>query len=316
MVPSHAELQSQPGDTHLSAIAQALSPGSTARVVRRLTGGMDNGLHVIDLLEPGGDLRQVVLRRFGGEGNSPAEKATREWQVLKLLQDHGVSAPVPLLLDKSGTLAGSPAIVISYIDGKPLLRPHEASDWVCQVAQAIWQLQSVEISATRLDFLGPRKNIADVAEFELSKTERFDGHLLGASLQSAIQESITDVYDCQAVIAHDDFWPGNILWRNGQLRAIVDWNDAHLRDPATDVGYMWMDLTIVGESEAAEQFVQSYERLTIGSAPNMRMAKLLALARALPDPAYWMPSWIGSGRDDLHAADVHANFSEAVKSLV
>lgn len=155
-----------------------------------------------------------------------------------------------------------------------------------------------------------------MALFEITKAERFDGHPLGPKLRSAIQDSDGNVSSSKIVIAHDDFWPGNVLWSDGQLQAIVDWNDARLRDSATDVGYMWMDLTIVGESEAADQFVRSYERLNGRSIANIQLAKLLALARALPDPAYWMPSWVGSGRSDLQAEDVRENFRMAINSLV
>ncbi len=27
----------------------------------------------------------------------------------------------------------------------------------------------------------------------------------------------------QAVLLHGDFWPGNTLWRNGSLLAVIDW---------------------------------------------------------------------------------------------
>jgi thiamine kinase-like enzyme len=38
----------------------------------------------------------------------------------------------------------------------------------------------------------------------------------------------------QAALLHGDFWPGNILWKNGRLTAVIDWEDAALGDPVAD----------------------------------------------------------------------------------
>jgi aminoglycoside phosphotransferase (APT) family kinase protein len=37
------------------------------------------------------------------------------------------------------------------------------------------------------------------------------------------------------VLLHGDFWPGNALWRDGALVAILDWEDAAIGDPLADV---------------------------------------------------------------------------------
>ncbi len=37
------------------------------------------------------------------------------------------------------------------------------------------------------------------------------------------------------VLLHGDFWPGNLLWKEGGLVAVIDWEDAALGDPLADV---------------------------------------------------------------------------------
>jgi len=38
-----------------------------------------------------------------------------------------------------------------------------------------------------------------------------------------------------SVLLHGDFWPDNSLWKDGQLVAVIDWEDAALGDPLADV---------------------------------------------------------------------------------
>ena len=36
-------------------------------------------------------------------------------------------------------------------------------------------------------------------------------------------------------LLHGDYWPGNVLWEDGRLAAIIDWEDASVGDPLVDV---------------------------------------------------------------------------------
>ena len=36
-------------------------------------------------------------------------------------------------------------------------------------------------------------------------------------------------------LLHGDYWPGNILWKDGRLAAVIDWEDACLGDPLVDL---------------------------------------------------------------------------------
>jgi aminoglycoside phosphotransferase (APT) family kinase protein len=39
-----------------------------------------------------------------------------------------------------------------------------------------------------------------------------------------------------SVLLHGDYWPGNILWRDGTIEAVVDWEEAQFGDPALHLG--------------------------------------------------------------------------------
>ena len=87
--------------------------------------------------------------------------------------------------------------------------------------------------------------------------------------------------------AHIDYWRGNVLWEEGKISAVVDWEEAGCGDPGIDVGYCLMELVIMGMSIEAHTFLQKYQSLR-GPVPNLIFWALAATVR----PMYDMDGWI------------------------
>jgi aminoglycoside phosphotransferase (APT) family kinase protein len=62
-----------------------------------------------------------------------------------------------------------------------------------------------------------------------------------------------------AVVLHGDFWPGNILWKDKQLVAVIDWEDAALGDPLADVANSRLEILGAYGTEAMQQFTHYYQ---------------------------------------------------------
>ncbi|MCI0397582.1 MAG: phosphotransferase [Chloroflexi bacterium] len=45
-----------------------------------------------------------------------------------------------------------------------------------------------------------------------------------------------------SVLLHGDFWPGNTLWQDGKLVAVIDWEDARSGDPLIDLAISRLDI--------------------------------------------------------------------------
>jgi aminoglycoside phosphotransferase (APT) family kinase protein len=315
MPPTYEELQSAPPDDRLQAIASALGRGLKVESVTRLRGGIDNGMHVLELGGSRGRARRVVLRRYRGTESTVA-RAQKEFRLLKLVESFGIPVPQPLLLDDTGETAGTPAIVTSFIDGKPAMVPAEAPEWSRQVAEAIWKVHSADIGGADTQFFEPPVMMSEAVQRQITSTERFEGHPLGRALCEAMAEAAEHVEKVRPALIHGDYWAGNTLWNGGRLIAIVDWDDGKLGDPAMDVGYMWMDLMILGEREAADRFVEEYEQRSGGRVANLRLGALLGLSRAMPDPTRWFASWEGSGRMDITPESVMRNFDETIRECL
>ena len=87
---------------------------------------------------------------------------------------------------------------------------------------------------------------------------------------------------------HMDFWPGNILWVDGRISAVLDWDASAYGDPAIDVGNFRMEMHLRGIKGAADPFLEYYQALS-GPVRNLGFWELACAARPLPDPAAWIP---------------------------
>jgi aminoglycoside phosphotransferase (APT) family kinase protein len=61
-----------------------------------------------------------------------------------------------------------------------------------------------------------------------------------------------------AVLLHGDYWPGNIMWRDGRLVAVVDWEDARLGDPMADLATARVEILCQYGADAMARFSTSY----------------------------------------------------------
>ena len=59
---------------------------------------------------------------------------------------------------------------------------------------------------------------------------------------------------------HGDFWPENLLWQNGAVAAILDWEDAAVGDPLSDVACCRVELRYKFGKASMQRFTQAYAR--------------------------------------------------------
>ena len=130
------------------------------------------------------------------------------------------------------------------------------------------------------------------------------GHPLSDTIYSAIRELRFGIRKVPPVFLHMDYWPGNVLWLDGRVSAVLDWDAAAYGDPALDVGYFRMNMYLRGIKEAADIFLDHYEAAR-GPVRNLGFWELACAARPLPDPAAWIPFSRQMG--DLGATDDRAD---------
>jgi aminoglycoside phosphotransferase (APT) family kinase protein len=101
------------------------------------------------------------------------------------------------------------------------------------------------------------------------------------------------------VLLHGDFWPGNILWRDGRLSGVVDWEDAKIGDPLADLAISRLDTLLIYGRDASLALTRAYAKssgISIGGLPYW---DLLAALRAATAIAEWAAGFPALGRPDL-----------------
>jgi len=229
-----------------------------------LKGGVSAQVTALELLHPDGTTQKVVVRQHGAADlrHNP-NIAADEFKLLRILQTAGMAAPAPIYLDESSDLFATPIIVIEFIEGTPEFAPTNVADVVLQLATHLVNIHAVDGANPDLAFLPQQENsIAQkLKERPATPDESLD--------EGRIRDALERVWPLPqrnprnpATLLHGDFWPGNALWKDGQLAAIIDWEDASVGDPLADAGNSRLEILWAFGAEAMQQFTEHYKSMT------------------------------------------------------
>lgn len=259
-------------------ILQKLQADATLVAVRPLAGGTSRATTALDY-ETGGRRHTVVVRAYEGPAGHENPLLDRDAKLLHWL--HHVAVPVPRLYmaDDSGDILPHPYLVMEYIDAHPmntLFRPTSPLHGVQQMASALAQIHGTAHSPA-FSFV-PKQN--QIVAARLTQVPRPLDELLSEDvLRTALAQVWPPQHENAAVLLHGDFWPGNILWDNDQIVAIIDWEDAALGDPISDVANARLEVLMHYGRRAMDAFTEQYR--TIGGDLNYTDLPLWDLYAAL-----------------------------------
>lgn len=292
-------------NSQFAQIAQRVRPGSALLRAWALPGGISAQMTALEVRDPDGQIAYMVVREPDPRvlQRNPAAIA-REYQTLDLVQSVGVAAPQPYLLDESGTILPFPYLVMEYIDGVPDYAPADIEHYVRQFATQLAAIHRIDGTQSALAFL-PRQ--ADSLAIKLENPPA----VLDASLQEArIRAALARVWPLpptnRLVLVHGDFWPGNLLWRNGQLIAVVDWEDAAVGNPLADFAISRLDLLWIFGVEAMRAFTAHYQHLVDLDFRHLAYWDLAAALRPMGRLDEWAADWTALGRPDITESSMRA----------
>jgi aminoglycoside phosphotransferase (APT) family kinase protein len=234
----------------LSALAPRLSPGATtATGARRLSGGASQETWAFDL----DDGTPLILRRrpSGGSMSEAALPLATEAALLAAVSPQG--APVPEVVHVCAPADGlGEAYVMRRLDGETLGKRIVRDEAFAAVRPGLARRCGevlAAIHATPLDGLPPLAT-SDAAS-ELARYEAVYREL-GARrpVFEAAFRWLTDRAPPldQPVLVHGDFRNGNLMINPAKgLVGVLDWELAHLGDPAEDLGWICVNSWRFGE---------------------------------------------------------------------
>ena len=215
-------------------------------------------------------------------------RASADYHGLRIAREHGIPAPEPLLLDETGSLLGVPGIVTAFVEGRQIADPENPTAWAASLARLLVRIHDVSPGPQDREHLFDGNDLG-LYFLQGHWPEKMAGHPLSSDIYGAVKElrQITEGSPA-AVFVHMDYWPGNVLWHQERVSAVLDWDAAGYGDRALDVAYFRMNMYLRGIKEAADIFLDCYEA-ECGPVSNLGFWELAAAARPLPNPVLWIP---------------------------
>jgi len=296
-----------PTDEQLARVQDALGAGSL-RHAHRIEGGLSC---TMDVLVDGSS--RMVLRRYGPWYSDRGEDAAaRENRALELMQRAGVPAPAPIWVS-SDTIFDEQAIIISFVQGAPDLAPSHPFEWAEQLARTLAQVHAIKLDHEDLDVFPPGAG-EDVRRIDESPESVLE-HPLGEALLRRRVDLQNRLTTQTSVLCHTDFWPGNTMWNDDELQAVVDWESPATGDREMDIAYCALDIRYLGMDRVADRFVETYRNITGEALPNLDYWESIALSRPMPDIAIWIPAWVAMGRP-ITEQSARAAHTKAIESFL
>jgi aminoglycoside phosphotransferase (APT) family kinase protein len=221
-------------------VADALATVLGGRVenLRRLSGGASRVTSSFDLVDPDGGRRSLVIQQDRGDGATQNGSVSAEAELLEAAHRGGV--PVPeVVASGTGDSLGARWLVVTRVEGetipRKILRDPEWAEarrrLTAQCGQALAAIHAIEPdSVPGLSVTDP---LADPRPLLDALGEVRPALELGARWLDAHRPARRP-----ARTVHGDFRLGNLMVGPDGLRAVLDWELAHVGDPVEDIGWL------------------------------------------------------------------------------
>lgn len=272
-----------PGDAAFRHLVRRIDPA--ARLLRAwpLTGGVSAEVTVIELARGSGERWRLIVRRHGEVDRAQNPRVARdEYALLHRLYADGLPVPRPVLVDESGDLFPTPVLVVEYVEGetKTELAPAEVDGFLDQVAAVLARIHGFP-DVPALSFL-PRQD----REFG-PRPAALDASMSEGGIREALESAWPVPRVNESGLRHGDFWPGNLLWRDGALAAVIDWEDAGIGDPLADLANSRLEFLMAFGPEAMTELTRRYLDLSAIDVGNLPYWDLVAALRPCGKLADW-----------------------------
>ncbi len=248
----------------------------------RLEGGISALATRWDVELADGVVQRVVLRCPTWDNRELAvQRAENEARVLRLIAG-SVKAPNLVALEPRG-----PTLVLDYIEGAPCftLPLSEAA-----VEQLACELAAVHRAADpqTLGFLPERE--LSVEQLLKEEPATLDDELHERQVRHLVRSWTPKRLNPPGLL-HGDYWPGNVLWREGKVAAIIDWEESERGDPLADLAVARLDLLWAFGASVMDQFTRLYVARTGVRVDDLPGWDLVAALRPMSQLAKWATSY-------------------------
>jgi aminoglycoside phosphotransferase (APT) family kinase protein len=251
--------------------------------LERLSGGSstENWSFIGSWTESGRPYNEELILRRAPEREIVSVARANEFHLLRALRSASFPVPRAFWMDEDGRWLQRPAMILQRCRGvadRGLLmdrnkaRQHRKvrQDLAQQMVDQLSALHKIDVDALDLP-AGLAVGSENPARYELSRQEqeiaRYDpAEVLELRLaQHWLSRNIPSPPK-RRVLVHGDFRPANVLTQDGSITAILDWELAHVGDPAEDIGWYaacnYRAEHFIEGCWAPQDFIDRYERVS------------------------------------------------------
>jgi aminoglycoside phosphotransferase (APT) family kinase protein len=255
-----------------AGVADVLAETTGGRPPRVELSRIPGGASRETLLVEAGD-RRYVLRR-DPPGSESVVAIGGEFALIGAAAEAGVPVPEPLAFEPDGGRFATAGMLMAEVEGtsvapRILRKPeYEAAreSLPGQLAEALARVHAIEPASLEGVLPGPPPDPALGQVEEWERQLDWIGEPLPAVELGLRWLRANAPAPVEATLVHGDFRLGNFIVDEGGLAAVIDWELAHLGDPAEDVGWLcirsWRfgnDRLPVAGVGALEPFLAAYE---------------------------------------------------------
>jgi aminoglycoside phosphotransferase (APT) family kinase protein len=318
------------------SLPEELEDGHFARLIHKfkaeytlvrtwtLTGGVSAHVTALEIEHPDGWRKRLVVRRHGqADLYRNADVAADEFRLLGIVQAAGLAVPAPHYIDRSGEFFSAPCIVLEYVEGQPEVAPGNLEDYIVQFANQLAKIHQVrhtpdtggpaaehESPPVDLSFL-PQQAGRYAARLQNRPLE-VDESLQEGRIRTVLESVWPVPQQNPAALLHGDYWPGNTVWRDGRLAAVIDWEDAEVGDPLADLGNTRLELLWAFGWDAMQRFTEVYRSMSDLNYTALPYWDLWAALR----PASKISAWAGNVTREAAMRAAHRLFvAQALEAL-
>lgn len=284
-------------------LLQQFAPGAGLARWWKLDGGFSAQMTAMEVRLPSGETRQIIARLHGSRdlGLNP-DVALDQYRLLQTLSKSRLPVPRPLHLDQTCENFDQPVLVLEFVEGTTLIEPDAMPSAMPQMAEMLARIHNIDPVAHDLKFL-PSEEMRNTAR--LAERPKVLDEILQESLVRDTLETIWPIpVRNPEVLLHGDYWSGNVLWQNGKIIAVIDWENALIGDPVEDLANARMEIFREFGEPAMDHFTREYHSMSNADLSQLPKWDLLAALR----PAGRIADWVNTKEEEEALIRGHAGF--------
>lgn len=256
--------------------------------VRDITVGWEARIFSFVLLK-GNDSTRMVARVYNGVNSSV--RAEREFNVMNSLRRAGYPAAEAYVYCGDVDVIGAPFIVMEMFTGGSMM------DKFMAINPEKWKAFLPEFSSlyAQLHKLSPRKAIPWKRNYRSTKG-RIRARITGLEYEARdaditvlreiftwLKKRLLDVENMPLSVIHQDFHPGNIMYRADGSAGVIDWSGADIGDSREDLSWTKVLASSHFDPALGDAFTAGYITATGWKIRDIEYFEVLAILRRLED---------------------------------